>query len=53
MKIGGTTVREVKVVDVNSVFPEETFLVVGVIVQFDEVAHFSLFEDFQGMLSSI
>ena len=38
---------------VNFVLPEETLVVVSVIIQFDEVAYLSLFENFQGMLSSI
>jgi hypothetical protein len=38
---------------VNSVFPEKALIVVSVIIQFDEVAYFSFFENFQGMLGSI
>ena len=38
---------------VNPVLPEKTLVVVSVIIQFDEVAYFSLFENFQGMLGCI
>jgi predicted amidohydrolase len=38
---------------VNSVFPESPLVVVSVIVELDEVAYFSFFENFQGMLGSI